>query len=95
MNLIHNPKILIKRFSGAGYVPLASQLNVGELGVNYTDSKVYTKNQAGQVIDVSRMSNLSNIDDVNITSAQNDDLLKYNSSSSKWINSGFIDGGNF
>lgn len=95
MNLIHNPKILIKRFSGAGYVPLATQLNTGELGVNYTDSRVYTKNSAGQVIDISNVSNLSNINDVELASVQNDDLLKYNSISSKWNNSHYIDGGNF
>lgn len=95
MDLSHHPKILIKRFTGAGYVPLASQINYGELGVNYTDSKVYTKNQNGQVVDVSNVSSLSKINDVNMVNVQNDDLLKYNSSSSKWTNSNYIDGGNF
>jgi hypothetical protein len=56
MDLNHQPKISIKKFTGAGYVPTASQLGVGELGVNSTDGKVYTKNQAGVVVDVTSSS---------------------------------------
>lgn len=33
--------------------------------------------------------------DVTITSVQNDDIIRYSSFSSQWVNSGFLDGGNY
>tara|TARA_R110000868_G_scaffold20477_13_gene86575 strand:+ start:1867 stop:2160 length:294 start_codon:yes stop_codon:yes gene_type:complete len=97
MNLIHQPKISIKKFTGAGYVPTASQLGVGELGVNSTDSRVYTKNQSGVVVDVGSNGggSISSLTDVQLTSLANDNFLKYNTANSKWVNSSALDGGNF
>lgn len=95
MNLIHQPKISIKKFTGAGYVPLASQLNVGELGVNSTDAKVYVKNANGNVVAINNATSLSLLTDVQITSLQSDNFLKYSSIDSKWINFSTLDGGNF
>ena len=94
MNLIHQPKISIKKFTGAGYVPTASQLGIGELGVNSTDSRVFVKNQSNVVVDVGAAS-ISSLTDVQITSLANDNFLKYNTTNSKWINSSVLDGGNF
>ena len=94
MNLIHQPKISIKKFTGAGYVPTASQLGIGELGVNSTDSRVYTKNQSGVVVDVGAAS-ISSLTDVQLTSLANDNFLQYNIAASKWVNSSALDGGNF
>ena len=94
MNLIHQPKISIKKFTGAGYAPTASQLGVGELGVNSTDSRVFVKNQSNVVVDVGAAS-ISSLTDVQITSLANDNFLKYNTTNSKWINSSVLDGGNF
>jgi hypothetical protein len=42
--------VRIKRSSTAGSVPTASQLLTGELAVNLADAKLYTKNEAGDVI---------------------------------------------
>jgi hypothetical protein len=94
MDLNHHPKISIKKFTGAGYVPTASQLGIGELGVNSTDSRVYTKNQSGVVIDVGAAS-ISSLIDVQLTSLANDNFLQYNTAISKWVNSSVLDGGNF
>lgn len=94
MDLNHQPKISIKKFTGAGYVPTASQLGIGELGVNSTDARVYTKNQSGIVIDVGAAS-ISLLTDVQLSSLSDDNFLKYNSFTSKWINSSVLDGGNF
>lgn len=37
----------------ANAVPTASQLAVGELAVNLTDAKIYSKNSSGTVVQVS------------------------------------------
>lgn len=94
MNLIHQPRISIKKFTGSGYVPTASQLGVGELGVNSTDSRVFTKNQSGVVVDVG-VGSISSLTDVQLTSLANDNFLQYNTANSKWVNSSALDGGNF
>lgn len=41
-----------KRSSVPGKVPLASDLQIGELAVNLADSKIYTKNSNGDVIEL-------------------------------------------
>lgn len=43
-------KIVIKKSSVAGKVPVAGDLDVGELGVNVTDAKLYTKNASGVIV---------------------------------------------
>jgi hypothetical protein len=43
-------KIVIKRSSVAGKIPLATDLDVGELAVNLTDKVLFTKDAAGDVI---------------------------------------------
>jgi len=45
-------KIQLKRSSVAGKAPTAGQLDVGELAVNLTDKKIYTKNAAGSVVEI-------------------------------------------
>jgi hypothetical protein len=45
-------KIILKKSSVASKVPLATDLEVGELSVNLADQKLYTKNAAGTVISV-------------------------------------------
>lgn len=44
--------IILKKSSVAGKVPLASDLQVGELAVNLVDSKLYSKDASGTVIEV-------------------------------------------
>ncbi len=45
-------KIIIKKSSVAGKVPLSSDLEVGELAVNLADQALYSKNAAGTVIPI-------------------------------------------
>lgn len=45
-------KIILKKSSVASKVPLATDLDVGEIAVNLTDQKLYSKNASGTVIAV-------------------------------------------
>ena len=45
-------KILTKKSSESGKVPTAGDLFVGELAVNVTDKRLYTKDSAGGVIEI-------------------------------------------
>lgn len=44
-------KIILKKSSVAAKVPLAADLDFGELAVNYTDGKLYYKKSDGTTID--------------------------------------------
>lgn len=44
--------IIVKRSSVAGKVPLATDLQVGELAVNLADQKIYSKNSGGTVVEL-------------------------------------------
>jgi hypothetical protein len=45
-------KIVIKKSSVAGKVPVPADLDVGELGVNVTDKKLYTKDSTGVIVEL-------------------------------------------
>lgn len=42
-------KVLLKKSSVAAKVPLAADLDYGELAINYTDGKLYFKNNSNQI----------------------------------------------
>jgi hypothetical protein len=42
-------KVLLKKSSVAAKVPLPTDLEYGELAINYTDGKLYFKNNSNQV----------------------------------------------
>ena len=44
------PKVITKKSTVVGKVPLATDLDVGELAVNTADKKLYTKHSNGNVI---------------------------------------------
>jgi hypothetical protein len=46
-------KVLIKKSSVSGKIPLATDLDMGELAVNVTDIKLYTKDSSNTVISLS------------------------------------------
>lgn len=95
MEFNHIPRAQIKKLTGAGVQPTSAQIGYGDIAINYTDSKVYTKDASGNVVLIATLPSLSNLSDVQISSAQNDNLLKYDSSTQKWKNSEIIDGGNY
>jgi hypothetical protein len=45
-------KIQLKRSSVTGKVPTSGQLDVGELAVNLTDKKIFTKDASGSVVEI-------------------------------------------
>mgnify|MGYP000378991886 FL=1 len=45
-------KVQIKRSSVAGRVPSASDIEVGQLAINFTDNRFFTKDGSNTVIDV-------------------------------------------
>jgi hypothetical protein len=44
------PKVITKKSTVAGKVPLSSDLDIGELAVNTADKKFYTKHSNGNVV---------------------------------------------
>ena len=64
-----------------GFIILLSKGDKGEQGI--------------QGIPGNFSARLLDLTDVNISSIQNDDIIRYSSFSSEWINSGFLDGGNY
>jgi hypothetical protein len=44
------PKVITKKSTVAGKVPLSSDLDIGELAVNTADKKLYTKHSNGSVV---------------------------------------------
>ena len=46
------PKVITKRSTVAGKVPLSSDLDIGELAVNTADKKLYTKHSNNAVVQI-------------------------------------------
>ena len=44
------PKVITRKSTVVGKVPLATDLDIGELAVNTADKKLYTKHSDGNVI---------------------------------------------
>jgi hypothetical protein len=64
--------IQIKRSSTAAAVPTAGQLAVGELAINLVDKKIYTKNSAGDVVDLAVATVPPNVKVANYTLLKSD-----------------------
>src|SRR6056300_1670123 len=47
-------KIILKKSNTIGAVPLTSDLEIGEVALNLPDRKLYTKDNAGNVVQVGR-----------------------------------------
>jgi len=46
-------KVIVKKSSVAGKKPVAGDLEIGELAINVTDKKLFSKNAAGYIIEIS------------------------------------------
>lgn len=85
--------IKVKRSAVASRVPTTSDLDLGEIGINTWDGKVYIKRDNGtpSIVEVTGSgggggaSTLNDLTDVTITSATTNDILKYNGTA--WVNS--------
>jgi superfamily I DNA and/or RNA helicase len=79
-------KVLLKKSSVADKVPATSDLEYGELALNYSDGKLYFKNSQNTIQNFSSQLELNSLTDVDISTIPNNgEVLVYNSSSNKWI----------
>lgn len=117
-------KIILKKSTTGGSVPLGTDLEIGEVAINVADRKLYTKDNSNNIIQVGNpyvgstapsspaegdlwydssndalkayngtawgavgYSDLSELEDVTLTSSASGDYLKYNGTN--WVNSSF------
>jgi len=78
-------KIKPKRSASSGNVPSTSNLDAGEIAINLADKKLYVRDTSNNVLELTTRT-LNSLDNVNISSVANEQILKYNSASGKWEN---------
>lgn len=89
--------VKIKNSGTSANVP--SSLEYGEIAINYSDGKLFYKNASDDIVSfaLTNTSTLSSLSDVSLSSLQNGQILKYNSSNEYWYNDyeilGNVDGG--
>ena len=81
-------KIILKKSSVAAKVPLATDLEIGELAVNLADQKLYSKNAAGTVIQLGGGSGSGDV--VGPSSATDNALVRFDGTTGKLIQNGLI-----
>ena len=74
-----------KRTTTSGNVPSTANLEVGEIAINLADKKLFVRDTSNNVLELTSRD-ISSLDDVNISGLSNDQVLQYNSSTSKWEN---------
>ena len=74
-----------KRSATANNVPGTSDITNGEIAVNLADKKLYVRDTGDNILELTTRA-VSALDDTTITNVANGEVLKYNSSSSKWTN---------
>lgn len=90
--------VKIKHSGTSSSTPVS--LEHGELALNYNDGKLFYKNASNNIVSFSltgTISSLSGLSDVSLSSLQNGQILKYDSSNEYWYNDyevlGNVDGG--
>lgn len=81
-------KIIIKKSSVAGKVPAAGDLEIGELAVNLTDQKLYSKNASGTVVQLGGGSGSGDV--VGPASATDNALARFDGTTGKLIQDGTV-----
>ena len=81
-------KIIIKKSSVAGKVPAAGDLEIGELAVNLTDQKLYSKNASGTVVQLGGGSGSGDV--VGPSSATDNALARFDGTTGKLIQNGTV-----
>ena len=84
-------KVLLKRSSVAGKVPVTSDLEYGELALNYNDGVLYYKDNSNAIQSISGSggggsSTLDGLTDVTIAGVADGDVLQYDSVTGDWVN---------
>ena len=78
-------QILPRRTTSSGNIPTTSNLVAGEIAVNLADKKLYVRDTADNILELTTRA-VSALDDTTITNVADGEVLKYNSTSSKWTN---------
>ncbi len=80
--------IKIKNSSTTGGVPLAGNLQPGELAINTSDGKLYFKASSGQVKFFKDLAgtNINDLGNVIITNVADKQVLAWDTTTSKWVN---------
>lgn len=81
---------LVKRSSVAGKVPLAGDLQVGELAVNLADQKIYSKNASGTVIQLGGGAGSGDV--VGPSSSTNNAVALFDGTTGKLLKNGSVPG---
>lgn len=76
--------IVVYHSETADTLPAAVNLNVGELALNITDRKLYTKDSDDNIVLIGSMS-LVDLEDVDMTSVAEGDTIIWDSSTETWI----------
>ena len=83
-------KVLLKRSSVAGKQPLATDLEYGELALNYSDGALYYKDNSNTIQSISGSGGgataLDVLTDVTIAGVADGDVLQYDSVTGDWVN---------
>jgi len=74
-----------KRTTTSGNIPSTANLEAGEIAINLADKKLFVRDTSNNVLELTTR-NINSLDDVNISGLANDQILQYNSSTSKWEN---------
>jgi len=74
-----------KRTTTSSNVPSTANLEAGEIAINLADKKLFVRDTSNNILELTTR-NVSSLDDVNISGLSNDQVLQYNSTSSKWEN---------
>jgi len=74
-----------KRTTTTGNVPSTANLAAGEIAINLADKKLFVRDTSNNILELTTRS-VNSLDDVNISGLSDNQVLQYNSTSSKWEN---------
>ena len=78
-------KIKPKRTTTSGNAPSTANLEAGEVAINLADKKLFVRDTSNNILELTTRT-LDTLDNVNISGLASDQVLQYNSTTSKWEN---------
>jgi|SaaInlStandDraft_3_1057020.scaffolds.fasta_scaffold08291_2 hypothetical protein len=75
-----------KRTTQAGRVPNLGNLDAGEIAINLVDKKLYVRDTSNNVQELTTRT-LESLDNLSISGPVDNQVLKYNNTTGKWVNS--------
>ena len=74
-----------KRTTSSGNVPSTSDITAGEIAVNLADKKLFVRDTSNNILELTTRT-INSLDNVTISNVANEQILQYNTSTSKWEN---------